>query len=296
MNRKLQILTLSLVLLNLSACNKKTEESSTSVDPTEAAVETGINMISGMSDDQTGAIVAFRSEVDKVSIWSMLLGSQAQADTCPRAYYASCSNGIKSANYNGCTGSSGLISLSGSVNLNYSHMSCTLASNGDSVTRTYDLKFVGPRGGNVSHSSSTASDYRGTSYGGGGKITQTALGWDMDILGRHTSFVSGRGKELFNVSVRTLSSLKLTGSLSRSGRSVNSGQLEVNHNLAGFTAVLTMANLQWSSACCHPTSGTINIAYSGSKTGSAVLTFGSCGSASIVQNGQSQSVALNYCE
>jgi len=77
---------------------------------------------------------------------------------------------------------------------------------------------------------------------------------------------------------------------------MNGGSLEVNHNLAGFTAIFTPSNLQWSAGCCHPVAGSLAVTYSGSKTGTATVSFNGCGSATVNQDGQSQAVEFSYCE
>jgi hypothetical protein len=158
------------------------------------------------------------------------------------------------------------------------------------------LSIVGPRGGTVTNASSTSSDYTGASYGGGGRLTKTASGYDLDILGKHKS-LTYNSKSIFNISIRTLSTMQVTGGLSRSSRTLNGGQLQINHNLAKFTATIVPTNLQYSNTCCHPISGSLALTYSGSKTGSATITFSSgCGVASKTENGQSSQVELSYCE
>jgi hypothetical protein len=118
----------------------------------------------------------------------------------------------------------------------------------------------------------------------------------MDLHGKHHSFVGRRGREVYNVSLRTLQPIVITGGLSRANRLVNSGQIEVNHNLAKFTALITPSNIQWSSDCCHPVSGSLSVTYSGSKTGTSTVTFQGCGSAQVNDNGQSEDIELSYCE
>ncbi len=295
----LKITVLSLMLA-LAACGKRNQTDdnsaqSLSVDPVEASVESGLTMISGMADEQAGSSYAQMTSQQKGSVWQMLLGPQALADACTRAYFQTCNSGVKEANYNACLVSGTSRSITGSVDLSYSHTSCTLSTNGDSVTRTYDLEISGPRGGVVSHQSAVASDYRGSSYGGGGRITKTNAGWDLEVLGRHSQ-MQYRSREVFNVSTRTLSAMQITGSLSRSGRTVTGGQLEVNHNLSKFTSVIVPSNLQWTNSCCHPTSGSLSVTYSGSKSGSATVTFQGCGSATVDQGGQQQQIELSYCE
>ncbi|MCE3011236.1 MAG: hypothetical protein LW875_11560 [Proteobacteria bacterium] len=286
----------SLMLIGLVAgCGKK-EEAQTSVDPVEATMESGLSVISGMADEQAGSGYAIMNK-SLPSVWDVLAPQAAVASSaCSRALSSSCVSSRRSASHNGCSVGAGLVTLTGQVDLTYSQSSCLMTNNGDSVTRTYNVQFEGPRGATLSLSSAVETDYRGSSYGGGGRLTKTASGFDLEVFGRHSQLVSSRGRQLYDVSVRTLSPLSISGSLSRSSRTVISGSLEVNHNLAGFTAVFTPTNLQWSGSCCHPISGSVSVSYSGAKTGSATVNFNGCGSAQVNQDGQTQTVELSYCE
>jgi hypothetical protein len=115
------------------------------------------------------------------------------------------------------------------------------------------------------------------------------------IIYSHKSLSIG-GAELARVSIRTLAPVSVTGSLSRASRLVNGGQIEVNYNRAQATAVVIPQNLQWSNTCCHPTAGTLQLNWSGTKTGSTSVSFSGCGQASVNQNGQVRNIELSYCE
>ncbi|MFN7453622.1 MAG: hypothetical protein ACK5RO_03075 [Pseudobdellovibrionaceae bacterium] len=289
-------LILATMVVGLSVGCAKKNDSETSVDPVEATLESGISVISGMADDQAGSSFA-KSEATIPSIWDALLPQKAIASgSCTRAVLSSCSSSQRRAVHSSCQLGSSLVTLSGEVTLTYSQASCLLSGAGDSVVRSYDLEYEGPRGATLNLSSAIQSDYRGTSFGGGGRLTRTASGYDLDVLGRHSRLVGPRGGEIYDLSVRTLSPLGISGGLSRSSRTVNGGSLEVNHNLAGFTAVFTPSNLQWSASCCHPISGSMTVNYSGSKMGSATVSFNGCGSAEVNQDGQTQTVEFSYCE
>jgi hypothetical protein len=294
---KNSILTLTLLSL-VVACGKKQEnEESLSVDSLEAVVESGVTMISGMADEQSGSSLALKSNSNEMrpKVLDFILPT-AYAVNCTRAFYQSCDNGIKSIDYSSCDIPGTSRSLDGQIQLSYSDLSCSLSNDGDSVTRTYDLSITGVRGGQISHSSSEQKDYREEVYGGGGRLTRTAAGWDLDILGRHSQ-LNFRGREIYDTSIRTLNTIEITGSLSRANRLITSGQIEVNHNKAEFTATMTPNNLQWTSSCCHPTSGSLNVVFSGSRTGNATVTFGeACGIATVDNDGQSNSIQLSYCE
>lgn len=294
MNTKITITIFSVSILAIS-CGKKQEIqdlATASVDPVEASVESGVTMVSGLADDQSQSAYAMTSKTN--NIWKTLLLPSAYADSCSRAMSATCNSGVQTATYNSCQLGSSSKYMSGSVTLTYSQPSCLLSNNGDSVTRTYDVDIQGPRGGVLSLSSDKGTDYRGSNYGGGGVLSKVSSGFEVQILGRH-ALLSYQNKNLYNVSTRTLSNLSFN-QFTRSGRVWSAGQLEVNHNLAKFTAVITPNNVQWSAGCCHPTSGSLNITYSGSKSGSATVQFNSCGSAQVTANGQNTNIELSYCE
>ncbi len=292
---------LSLILTALIAvgCAKKelaTQQADTQVDPDEAAVESSLATIGALADEQIGESYArWQAQPTPIEVVQRLILPQAHAESlCQRAIYASCNSGVRRADYSSCAITL-RSNLEGYVQLQYSQASCSLSGIGDSVTRTYDLQLSGPRGGVARVSSATAADYRNQSYGGGGTLARTASGHSVQVNGKHLE-LSFRGRPLYNVSVRTLANLGLSGGLSRSGRTLDGGQLEVNHNLAGFTAVYEPHNVQWSGSCCYPSSGSIDVTYSGARTGSATLTFLSCGLAQLVNGTETKTIQMNYCE
>jgi len=301
MNKQAQILTTLIAVLVFSSCGKKANDSdgSDSINSTEASIESGLSVMNGSMDDQAGSSFASLTTPSKptaiASTLYRLALPEAEAVACSRAVVSSCTAGVKSALYNACDLANTLFKMSGQVNLTYSQSDCSLNVNGDTVTRTYSVSISGPRSGTLTLSSNSASDYNGATYGGGGRLTKTASGWNIDVLGKHKSF-SRRGFELFNISMRTTSPWQVTGSLSRASRVVNSGVLEINHNLAKFTMTVTPNNLQYSASCCHPVSGSLNVGFSGSKTGNATVSFQSCGVASLLENGQTTALELSYCE
>lgn len=287
-----RVLILSLLLAPLfTGCGKKLESEIT-VDPEAAVIESATAMLSGMADDQAGSSYARLSPVN----WKQqLLLPEAFASSCSRPVYSSCVSGVKSESYVNCNPGISSYTMNGVVDLNYSSAVCSFSANGDTVTRTYDVTISGPRGGSLAISSANKADYRGTSYGGGGQLTVTPAGWDLAILGKHKN-LSYKGRSLYDVSLRTLTPIQVSGSLSRSSRQMTAGQLELNHNLAQFTAVFTPQNLQWNNTCCHPVSGSFNVAWSGTKTGTATVTFQGCGQAEVNENGQTRDIEISYCE
>lgn len=288
------ICTLSL----LSSCGKKLSDTEDSVNSTEASVESGLAVVNGILDDQAGSSYAAMTPMKSSPIYVTLLRlamPEAQAIACSRPVVQTCQSGIKSMTYNSCDLASTLFKMSGTIELSYSQSDCSLSATNSSVTRTYNVDITGPRSGVLSVTSNSSTDYNNFSYGGGGRLTKTASGWNLEILGKHKSFVRN-GKQLFNVSMRTTSPWQVSGSIARGSRVISTGALEINHNIAKFTTLVTPVNLQYSSVCCHPVSGSLNLTFSGSKSGTATVTFNSCGVATLVENGQSSALELSYCE
>lgn len=283
-------------VIGLTGCGKKDLSASSVSSPAADALEAGITSVSGIADDQNGSTFAMQTKInDRYEFLASAFFPKAYALGCSRAVTQACSSGVRTITYADCEMGARVFSLSGSVTLTYSSNSCAMISTGDSVTRTYDYTISGPHGGSLTMSSANHFDYRGNTIGGGGKLTRTSSGYDLDILGKH-KVLKKNGSSLADITVRTIQPLEVTGGLARAGRQVNNGILEVNHNLSKFTARYTASNLVWSAQCCHPTSGTMSVTYTGSLTGSATVTFDGCGTATLEKDGTQTNIDLSYCE
>lgn len=285
---KVTALVAVLLMLTVSACAKQKEEENLNVNPESSSLEGGITSLDAIIDDQAGSAFAAYSKPSTYEYAEKLFSlavPQAYAVSCMRAFDQGCNAGVKTYSTSSCDLPRG-VKFSGFITLTYSNASCSMASTGDFVNRTYDYDISGPYGGAV---------LSVTSEGGGGKLTKTAGGWSAEILGKK-KILTWRNREVMNLNISTPQAIEITGTLGRANRFVNSGQLQVVHNLAGFTALYEPVNLTYKNSCCHPIAGSLNVTYSGSITGSGSVTFNGCGSATIVRNGQSQDVTLNYCE
>lgn len=298
---KLKTLTLSIAFTAaLLGCRQEEEASDTySSDAQTDAIESAVTMIQGQADDASGGSFAFSAKpsASRYAIVESLLFPAAYAANCGRAFDQTCSVGIKTVSYSACSIGS-TFSLSGSVTLTYSNNSCAL-NVGENVVRTYNHTISGPRGGAIQTTSALRADYRGTQIGGGGRLERTgAAAWEIEILGKH-KIGTRNGRTLFDVSARTTTPLEISGTLDRASRSISAGAIEINHNRAQFTAVYSVVSgqpLTWSSSCCHPISGQMSAAYSGSLTGSGSITFNGCGSAQLSKDGSTRTLSLGYCE
>ncbi len=266
------------------ACAKTKDSAEISVNSENAAVEGGITTLNALIDDQAGSsFAAHRAKSPVEKLFSLAI-PEAYAASCSRALNQACNAGVKYYETASCDLLRG-VQFSGFINLAYSNASCDMSANGDSVTRTYDYDISGPYGGVLAV----------TSEGGGGRLTRTATGWTAEILGKR-KVLTYRSREVMNLSISTPQPIEITGTLGRASRVVNSGSFQVVHNKAGFTALYQPSNLTYNNSCCHPVAGTLAVTYSGSISGSGSVTFNGCGSATLVRNGQSQDVQLNYCE
>ncbi len=277
-----------MLMLTVSACAKQKEEEDLNVNAEASSLEGGVTSLNAIIDDEAGSSFAAYSKPNAYEYAEKLFSTvlpQAHAVSCMRAFDQGCNAGVKSYSTSSCDLPRGA-KFSGFITLTYSDASCSMATTGDFVNRTYDYDIAGPYGGAV---------LSVTSDGGGGKLTKTAGGWSAEILGKK-KILTWRNREVMNLNISTPQPIDITGTLGRASRVVNSGQLQVVHNLAGFTALYEPVNLTYNNSCCHPIAGTLNVTYSGAIIGTGSVTFNGCGSATIVRNGQSQDVRLNYCE
>lgn len=301
-NLKITIPILAVSMLTLSACIEQAATDSLTSDPQTDALESAVTVVSGQADDASGGSFAMQT---KASAWkyaaveNVIFGS-ANASNCGRAFDQTCDNatGVKTVSYTNCSIAGRGFTLNGSVTLTYSNNNCTLGV-GDNVVRTYDDTISGPHGGAVQTTSALRANYLGSQIGGGGRLSHTgATAWTMDILGKH-KIGTRNGHTLFDVSVHTTTPIAVSSTLARSGRTISSGTIAIDHNVAKFTAVYTTNPSQplvWNSTCCHPVSGRLDATYSGSVTGSGSITFNGCGSAELSKDGSARTLSLGYCE
>ena len=288
----------ALLLLALVAfgCGKKDSIDDSVGDAVESAVTTA----GGVADEQAGSGFAVapmtRAERLLAELEGTLLPKAWAIMSCSgRAVAASCAVSApytRSVSYD-CT--MGTFGMSGTVTLTYSSSACNLASANDSVTRTYDMTVTGPRGGSLRRFTTVHTDYRGNSISGGGRITKTASGYTLEVLGNNR-VLSANGNSLFDISVRTTSPINVTGGLLRAGRVMDGGAVEVIHNKAQFTATWIPSQVTWTAGCCYPTSGTASLELSGSQTGTASVTFTGCGTATVTKGDTTKDITLANCE
>ena len=181
------------IICTLAGCAKKQGKTTADDIAEEAVVESGVGVVSGMSDEQAGESFAMiqssKTEEMYAAIQNLILPRAEADNTCGRAVFASCNAGVREANHVNCQVGASNAVMNGYVRLTYSQPGCVLSSTGDTVDRTYNQTINGSRGGVATVSSDVSSDYLGQAYGGGGRLSKTAGGFSAEILGKHISLV-----------------------------------------------------------------------------------------------------------
>jgi len=209
----------------------------------------------------------------------------AYAATCWEPTFSACdASGMRTKDFGNC--SIGLATLSGTVELAFSHPACVVATAGDAVRRTADFTLTGLYGGTLEV----------TSPGGGQTLTRTAGGFDYTVGGMERVLTAPGGRTLFDVATRTIAPIVVTGS-SRADLKIVSGSFEIDHKVAGYKVTLTADNLAWTSTCNCASSGTLTGTVSGGRRDgkSASVTISACGEADVTIDGDTESVTLDRC-
>jgi hypothetical protein len=291
------------ILSSVSAtgCAKKTADLST--DQTYLVADSAVSSVNGsLNDSEQANSYAVHPSPSRFEIISTAYAASCGLSRFSPSVGGTCNatpgGKTVTANFNDCTaGRSDEITLDGQVALTFdSGATCNtwLAGIGlptsGSVTRTTTNFTRGNPGGSVvSVSSAPFVNYAGTSIGGG---VTTAFGVGtrtLTINGLHRVRTSATGKTVFDHSVSTTAPLVVTGTRLGGNRTISSGTVKVDHNLAKFSSTASLSGLSWNSSCCHPISGTVTFALVGADTGSIVIDYntGTCGEANITKDGDS---------
>jgi hypothetical protein len=160
-----------------------------------------------------------------------------------------------------------------------------------------DLVTYASAGTTLSSGTPAQTTYDGVSLPSTG-ITISMSGSVRTIVidGIHHILERPNGTVLFDYSV-TSTGVTVEGERSAGNRVAN-GDITLYQNTASYMAQNTLNNVAWGQAgCCFPTSGSVSTVYSGTRTGSSLLSFSStCGSASFMDvDGAVSDVTLTQC-
>lgn len=145
--------------------------------------------------------------------------------------------------------------------------------------------------------------------------TSTPTGWQSQVSGGglvtglgslvgHSINVQGinvvASSKQFNFTLNTVSGQPLVVYKPAGMRTITSGQILIQHNLAKYTGITTFTNVGLSSACCYATSGSVTTTFTGGTYNgkTETLAFSStCGSATYTAPGASTSstIQLTHC-
>ncbi len=292
MKKRSLLISFILASMVLTGCKPQTEELiEQRTDKAIAdSVEMAITSIGSVGDEEEG---------EELSTSNLLSVQSAEIDTeevCSgRAVESDCVNGLKVKNYNCNIGESDQ-TLVGYVSLDYSDITeCSVDQEGESVVRTFEKTRTTSWGAEIRTTSVERSDFEGDTYGGGGKITTINGGYELEILGKHRIRTGSQGKSRLDISMKTSSPIFMN-QLKRKDRLVDGGALEISHNLAKYKVTLEPNNLSYSEGCCYPTSGTIDVTFSGIISGIGTVNFNSCGNATVTRGNESHDIEFYSCE
>jgi hypothetical protein len=288
-------------VLLISSCGSEDEVAES--NEVAQVVQSAVNTIGGVGDDMSSGTEFSSASTSGSSSANAPtpVDIYATCDSQGRAVDKACPSGVKTVSYGGCTLGSSSAELSGSVTLTYSDDSnCDIAQSSENVERLVnDLTVDFSSGAQLVSTMASETNYEGASLGGATTLTTVTAGtgWTVNVSGHHFYFDLASGLRLFDTTVYTPTPVGITASLARGTREMDGGEIQIFHNNAEFTTSLQPNSVTWGdTSCCFPTSGSMSISLSGSRSGTGTVTFGSsCGSISIEIDGETSSASLSNC-
>jgi hypothetical protein len=247
-----------------------------------AAVEAAVTALAAAPDEIEGEGFATASEATLLATCSGRAGDQP------------CVGNARTVTYNECLIPGTTFPLNGAINLEYTSNSCSLATSGDSVTRTGNTS-RSTRVGTATVSSADHVDYQGRKVGGGIRLSRvSSTDYVVQILGLHKVYTTSQDYSILHTSASQVTTS--SGLLERNGRIINGGVIELRHNVANYNVSIQPQQLRFEASCCFPTSGTLRLTYSGSIVGQGSVNFTGCGTATISALSQQTDIQLRNCE
>jgi hypothetical protein len=204
--------------------------------------------------------------------------------TCAGLPFSACAAGQRRRKLEGCYLGWGY--LEGEVALQFDDAACSLASEGQAVTRTADLRLRGPRVGTL----------RLQADGGGVRLVRRAGGFEVTVPGLRRTQVDDAGATVLDVRARTTAGLTLSGE-GRAGRVLALEGLEVEDVRGGLTwTVMPGARLTWDAECNCASSGVLEARAAGERRGRLRLELVGCGKGRLsVDGGDGEEIILDRC-
>lgn len=239
-----------------------------------------------------------------------LLPDALASGACPTLVTGTCASGSYLLTYTTCTFGSASNVWNGSQTVAFSG-SCPATPlqvssfNAQLVTRTFGPGTTETTSAGTTTTLDTTTAQKsgwdpsvtGVGNGETAQFTDQTGGRTIKIPGLHTTGTNSSGATLFDHTI-TSSGVTMTGT--GTSRAAPSGTLTVQHNVAKYTAQVTITTpLAYTIAgCCHPSAGVLTAQLSGSKSGTETLTFngGTCGAATYKDaSGNSATFTLSHC-
>jgi hypothetical protein len=274
--------------LILSACGSNDAQDFS----VESTLEAGITNLMGTADEagnqdfvaQSTLTLPVENLLDWISNPLRVPEAWAIGSCTGRSFKSSCVDGKREAVYSDCRIAKTPYTLKGLVSLAYNTAAiadgCELDDTNDALTRTTDITRTGSFGGTTRTTSENRTTWDGAIVSGGATLLKTDTGFSLSQAGFHRIRVGSRGKTIYDLTIQTINPLQISGSLSRSTRTITSGSARVFHNLPKFTTTFSVANLTFSADCCYPKGGTITATRTGSNEVSTA-TFTACGQGTV---------------
>lgn len=234
---------------------------------------------------KTFARLSGQETVNKTVFYSVLI-PEAQAAACNTIGFTTCASSKMTKTFGGCSlGLGG--SVTGDITLTFSSGTCSMGTNGNTVTRVPNFSITGLRG----------ATFDVTAISGGQTISRGA-GSDFSFTnaGIKRKFTTPKGTVLLDLTTTTSSAITISGA-SRTSRTMSGGGLVVADNLTSQSCTFTpTTSVMWGSATCNcPTSGRWDASCTDGKT--FRIDFGStCGQATITANSSSSTLTLDRCQ
>ncbi len=312
-------------MLFLASCAKTQKDDRASENTVASAVESQLSVInSATSDVNTGNSTIISSltpyELDQLrgTLFDRAIDYLRQAlDSSLHALPFSCSSGSVSDNaspnfgaaasltvtrtWSNCVGDAGQFRRNGVVYLGWSGLNMSTpyvqsgttlkrATNGLTMTRVSTGNYVEISGNDTSNQ---VSGYNGNQVLSWTSVSGSNRSFTLAINETRTGKSSG-GATLFQHIVTTPTNLTINVDTGAATRTIASGTVRVQYQLAGITVDTTFNSAVWNIDTCQPVSGSATVSVSGAKSGTGSMTFNN-GTVTFSFEGSNSTLTLPGC-
>ncbi len=306
------------IALHFSGCSESKNSTLLDTSGNQSATEIAVSSVSGAVASSNGTLgaMALRNQTQDrwVAILDAIENSANATTACPtlQSSFPSCSSGVVTLTYSSCqmikgNGNYNGVSWDGSQVIFFSGGTCpasfsAIKSGNATLTRTFGpgTTRTTPDGMVVTLNTSIATGYSFHVSGGTTVAMTDGVGSrTITINGIQYTATTGSGTVAWDHSVSTTTSLIFTApGLGIATGTITSGTVQVQHNLAKYTASAAFNSVTYNHGVCgcFPTGGTITTTLTGSQTGTETLVITGCAKATLTANdGTTSTVSLTHC-